>query len=238
MLAPSFKEIGDAAKLAPTPPIRLPAAQSSRDASRMRLLPISAFPEGGSNRTFDEPELEAARRVADWIRGYLMQPHPRVGRAGVVCPFTPITARMDVIRIGLSPAREEEAILRNMTEAMRAFEAIDCPKGQRHFRAALVGFPNCADDEGRARLKRVQNRLRGESILRGKMIGLFEPNAQDKGVVNPDFRPMRSPLPLLAIRMLVENDAPFVVRNPLLAPIYLLKFPLTGTRKLMSLLWS
>jgi hypothetical protein len=68
------------------------------------------------------------------------------------------------------------------------------------------------------------------------MFALFEPNSLDKGLINPEFRPMRSPVPLVAIRMLVENDAPFVVRNPLLAPIYLMKFPLTGARKLWSAL--
>jgi hypothetical protein len=68
------------------------------------------------------------------------------------------------------------------------------------------------------------------------MFALFEPNSEGKGLLNPEFRPLRSPLPLLAIRMLVENDAPFVLRNPLLAPIYLLKFPLTGPRKIWSAL--
>jgi hypothetical protein len=41
---------------------------------------------------------------------------------------------------------------------------------------------------------------------------------------------------LLAIRLLVENDAPFVLRNPLLAPIYLAKFPLKGSRRLVAAL--
>ncbi len=124
-----------------------------------------------------------------------------------------------------------------MGRALEAFEAIDCPEDQSHFRAVIVAFPNCGDDEGSARLKVAQNRLRPESILRGKMIGLFEPKSEDEGLVNPDFRPLRSPVPLLAIRMLVENDAPFVLRNPRLAPIYLMKFPLSGPLKLWRALW-
>ena len=66
------------------------------------------------------------------------------------------------------------------------------------------------------------------------MIGLFEPNSQAEGLLNPAFRPLRSPVPALAIRMLVEQDAPFVVRNPLLAPVYIAKFPFAGTRRLLS----
>ena len=68
------------------------------------------------------------------------------------------------------------------------------------------------------------------------MVGFFEPNSEDRGLINPDFRPLRAPIPLLAIRLLVENDAPFVLRNPLLAPIYLAKFPFKGSRRLVAAL--
>ena len=44
-------------------------------------------------------------------------------------------------------------------------------------------------------------------------------------------------MPLLAIRSLVENDAPFVLRNPRLAPIYLWRFPVSGPLKLAERLW-
>jgi hypothetical protein len=195
----------------------------------LRLRPLSAFPE--------TPGCEPERVVANWARAYLMRPHPGLGRAGAVCPFTPASARLDAMLVGSSPARDVEAIFQAMESALAAFDAIVCPPGQRHFRAVIVAFPHCGGEAGRARLKTVQNRLRPVSIYRGKMIGLFEPLSEDKGLINPDFRPLRSPVPLLAIRMLVENDAPFVLRNPRLAPIYLLKFPLNGPLRLWSALW-
>ena len=205
---------------------------SSAPETDLRLRPLSALPEHSG----ETPRAEIDQIIADWVRSYLMRPHPQLGRPGAVCPFTSAAARMDAIRVGSSPARTQEAVDRTMRQALAAFEAIECPKGQRHFRTVIVGFPDCADEEGRARLKNARNRMRLQSILRGKMFALFHPNSGDKGLLNPDFRPLRSPLPLLAIRMLVENDAPFVLRNPLLAPIYLLKFPLTGPRKIWSAL--
>jgi hypothetical protein len=198
----------------------------------LRVRPLSALRDPSG----ETPVAETDQIIADWVRSYLMRPHPKLGRSGAVCPFTSAAARLDAIRVGSSPARTEEAVDRTMRQALAAFEAIECPKPQRHLRTTIVGFPNCADEEGRARLKTARNRLRLESILRGKMFALFEPNSGDKGLLNPEFRPLRSPLPLLAIRMLVENDAPFVLRNPLLAPIYLLKFPLTGPGKIWSAL--
>jgi hypothetical protein len=203
----------------------------------LRMWPISAIasnapPPGG------DPLPEACVILAQWVRSYLMRPHADLGRAGDVCPFTAQASRLDTIRIGVSDAGAGDAaqILRTMESAITAFENIPCARSMRHFRTAIVGFPHCAGQEGARVLKQVQNRLRPHSIFGGKMVGFFEPNSEDRGLINPDFRPLRAPIPLLAIRLLVENDAPFVLRNPLLAPIYLAKFPLKGSRRLVAAL--
>jgi hypothetical protein len=200
--------------------------------AHLRLRPLSALPDASG----ETPGAEIDQIIADWVRSYLMRPHPKLGRPGAVCPFTSAAARLDAIRVGWNPARTQGAVDLAMRQALAAFEAIECPKAQRHFRTVIVGFPSCADEDGLTRLKNARNGMRLQSILHGKMFALFEPNSGDKGLLNPEFRPLRSPVPLLAIRMLVENDAPFVLRNPLLAPIYLLKFPLTGPRKIWSAL--
>ena len=200
-------------------------------AAGMRLRPLSTFAYPGGE--FGDP----AQRVADWVRTYLMRPHPDLGRDGAVCPYTPVSVRAGLAIVGSDEARDEEGIFAAMRQAITAFETMDCKPAQRSFRCVVVAFRNCDCDKGRAALKRVQNRLRPESTRKGKMIGLFEPHSEDRGLINPEFRPLRSPLPLLAIRSLVEGDAPFVVRNPRILPIYLLKFPFSGPRKLMSQLW-
>ena len=178
----------------------------------------------------------ASQALAGWVRGYLMRPHPDLGRTGHVCPFTAQAARMALLKIGLSQlgAADAPAILATMNDALRAFDALPCRRATRLFRTVIVGFPNCTDEAGIATLRRVQNALRHHSIVGAKMIGLFEPNSQAEGLINRDFRPLRAPVPALAIRMLVEQDAPFVRRNPLLVPVYLMKFPLAGPRRLMG----
>ena len=173
--------------------------------------------------------------LADWVRLYLMRPHPDLGRTGHVCPFTAKAARLDLLRIGISPLgpTDRRQIRKTMAYALQAFYALPCTRATKVFRTVIVGFPNCADPDGIAALHQVQNAMRHHSLVRAKMIGLFEPESSATGLINPDFRPLRSPLPVLAIRMLVEQDAPFVARNPLLAPVYLLKFPLAGSRRLL-----
>ncbi len=48
------------------------------------------------------------------------------------------------------------------------------------------------------------------------MIGFMHATNDAPGLWNQDFRPLRAPLPVLAIRHLVEQDAPFAARHKLL----------------------
>jgi hypothetical protein len=202
--------------------------------SSLRFWPLSAFGPPSASPTTE------GGAIAQWVRGYLMRPHPELGREGAVCRFTNGAAKLDAIRIAVShnSSRDLPAILKTMQEAIEVFEGIPCPASMQHLRAVLVAFPDCADEAGLRALKKAQNVLRPNSIYRGKMIGFFEPNSRDRGLINPDFRPLRSPLPLLAIRVLVEGDAPFVLRNPRLAPIYLATFGFRGARRLLAALWA
>ncbi len=45
------------------------------------------------------------------------------------------------------------------------------------------------------------------------MIGQFHPRCDNPGLWNTDFRPLRSPLPLLAIRRMVVFDLPFLTED-------------------------
>ena len=210
--------------------IDMPQGAVARDerAGRLQLSTLAAA---------EAPSADpASRAIAGWVRGYLMRPHSELGRTGHVCPFTAQAARLSLVRIGTSPlgGGDRAAILATMRAAMHAFDTMPCTPAAAIFRTVIVAFPRCADAAGIVALHRVQNAMRHHSILRARMIGLFEPASEAAGLINPAFRPLRSPVPALAIRLLVEQDAPFVLRNPLLAPVYLAKFPLAGTRRLID----
>jgi hypothetical protein len=165
-----------------------------------------------------------------------MSDHPELGREGNVCPFTSMAARIDTLRFGISEARFNEPA-RIRFELLQAFDKLDQiphPREMDTHRAVLIGFPNCDDTSGLAALTKVQKSLRLLSFRRARMIGLFHQHTEEPGLWNPKFRPLRSPLPVIAIRSLVVQDAAFVVRHPLLAPAYLVNFPLTGTRQLAA----
>lgn len=178
----------------------------------------------------------ALATLLDWVETHLMREHSDLGRTGAVCPYTRQAARLDTIRLAIctaGPDQEERAfvLLRN---GFRALDAIPSRPGMAHFRTVIVGFPNCADERGVAMLQRVQRRQRFHSLARGRMIGLMHRASDAPGLWNRGFRPLRSPLPVLAIRHMVEPDAPFAARHPLLLMPYLMRFRLAGIRRLID----
>lgn len=174
--------------------------------------------------------------LLDWVENYLMREHPELGRTGAVCPFTRQAARIDTARLGIctAGADEEERAFALIRGSFGALDAIPCKPGLAHFRAVIIGFPGSTDERGIAMLQRVQNRHKFYSLARGRMIGLMHEASEAPGLWNPDFRPLRAPLPVLAIRHMVEHDAPFTARHPLLLVPYLARFRLAGGRRLID----
>jgi hypothetical protein len=176
------------------------------------------------------------RTLLDWIEGYLMAGHPELGRTGAVCPFTKQAAKIDTVRLGISHAapQDEERAFTLIRDGFAELGRIPSKPGMRRFQTVIVGFPDCNTEQGVAMLRQVQRRLRFHSLRRGKMIGMMHATSEDPGLWNPDFRPLRAPLPVLAIRHMVAQDAPFAAKHPPLIVAYLLKFPLAGTKRLIA----
>ena len=165
-----------------------------------------------------------------------MASHGELGRTGAVCPFTKQAAKLDTIRVSLSQlefSQEQDAYLL-VRNAFRVLNGIPARKGMKHFRTVIIGFPGLDTEEGLAVLKRIQRAHRTSSLMRGRMIGLMHATSEDQGLWNPKFRPLRAPMPVLAIRHMVEQDAPFAARHPALMLAYLAHFRLRGIRRLTA----
>lgn len=171
-----------------------------------------------------------------WTENYLMQGHADLGRTGAVCPFTKQAAKLDTVRLAIShasPDAEEEAFSL-IRRCFSELEQIPCRTGMEHFRTIIIGFPDCDTPDGLEMLQRVQKRHKYYSLRRFRMIGYMFASNDAPGLWNPDFRPLRAPLPVLAIRHLVEQDAPFAARHPLLMAPYLAKFKFAGAKRLID----
>lgn len=179
----------------------------------------------------------AMTQLRNWVETYLMRGHDDLGRTGAVCPFTKQASRIDTVRLAISRAGadDEDEAFALVRSAFSELDDIPCKSGMEYFRTIIIGFPDCTDDDGFDMLQRVQKRHKFYSLSRFRMIGFMFAKSDAPGLWNADFRPLRAPLPVLAIRYLVEQDAPFAARHKLLMVPYLLRFGFGGAKKLWAL---
>lgn len=180
----------------------------------------------------DHPALagvvDKLRATFSWAREYLCRPHPDLGRKGPVCPF--VQGAMDrgtffvaVYRGSvLNPAdlNDELLIYRDWFQAL---PPTDGPAAQ--FKTILLILPDVSGPAANAMVDAIQQQLKPRYVADGLMIGEFHDGPPNKGGLwNPDFRPLRSPLPLLAIRRMVPSDFPFLAHDPAFLTAYLRLF--------------
>jgi hypothetical protein len=156
--------------------------------------------------------------VLDWIRGFLAHPHPQLGRKGSVCPFVPVALGFDTIWMAevaeTMPTFEHISAI--ITEYRNVFLETEPKSGPDAInKAFLLVFPSLAANgaDGAAIVDKVQASLKRYFVEMGLMLGEFHAGNQTPGLRNPDFRPLRSPIPMLAIRHMVESDLPFLIRE-------------------------
>ena len=168
------------------------------------------------------------RQVLDWAGEYLCHPHAELGRRGNVCPYAQGSIDRGTFLLALRRGRPADADeVADALLAHRDWFEEQCradPAGAA-YRTVLVVFPDLEPGDVRRVVDGTQQRLKPEYVSRGLMIGEFHQGPPDKaGLWNPDFRPLRSPLPLLAIRQMVPTDFPFLADDPELVAAYLSRF--------------
>jgi len=157
--------------------------------------------------------------VINWMERFLAAPHADLGRGGDVCPF---------IRRALS--KDTIEFFRNTSEDETSFEEeikrhlVDFTNGDRSdiLRARIIlptGLKN-AD----LVVDTVQRRLKSLFVEKHLMIGQFFESCNEPGLWNDSFRPLQTPVPLLAIRSMTPTDVAFLHYDPDFLESYLDKF--------------
>lgn len=174
------------------------------------------------------PDLQLLARTMAWVVSYLTNPHPELGRSGPVCPFTRPALRKNTFFLTVyhgSDLRREDVV-----EVVRAYrdwfleleprEGKDVP-----YKTINITFPDISTEDAIELIEDTQTRLKPEYVPHGIMIGEFHPGPPRKaGLWNPDFRPLRSPVPLMSIRYMVPTDFAFLRDTLELMTAYLTRF--------------
>jgi hypothetical protein len=180
---------------------------------------------------------DALARLCDWVENYLMGSHPELGRPGLVCPFTRLARKHDTIRLAICKATPEDRadVFAAVQCGYEMLDRIPATAETAVLRTVVIGFPNCNSEEGLALIHQGQRRHKLHAAMHFRMLGLMHPASEARGVWNPNFRPLRSPMPVLAMRYMVEQDAALIANHRLQWPSYCLKFGASGMRRIKEI---
>ncbi|CRK62118.1 hypothetical protein [Alloactinosynnema sp. L-07] len=167
----------------------------------------------------DQPALSSVLR---WSQDYLVSPHADLGRTGPVCPYTQPSLRKNLFHLAL-PTTDD---LAGAVAALRSWHtrlSADLDDADRELLTLLLVLPDM-DHTDSTELDLLQRKAKDEFVADGLMIGQFHPTCPEPGLWNPDFRPLRSPVPLLAVRQMLVFDLLFLIDDLDHADSYLRRF--------------
>lgn len=152
--------------------------------------------------------------IMEWVKSFLGRHHPDLGRPGPVCPFVPHALKSNSIQMAVIRAKNLDS--QQLEEIVRRYRDIFleiAPKEKELAinKAFLLIFPDVQIHETSKLIDGIQQKLKPSFVESGLMIGEFHKRNESSGLHNPNFRPLRSPIPLLAIRFMVESDLPFLL---------------------------
>jgi hypothetical protein len=174
-------------------------------------------------RLFEPTDLDqpVVRELVAWVDDYLLRPHPELGRKGPVCPYAQGSLHRG--RFYVNVVEGVPATAAELAFAIRPYRDWFlqlAPHGTADgtYTTILNAFPQLTDFQLVDEAQRALQRL---FVRDGLMVGEFHDGPPDKpGLWNPEWRPLRSPVPMLAIRHMVASDLPFLVHSPDLVAVH------------------
>jgi hypothetical protein len=177
--------------------------------------PAFSAPVSVSEISHFAENIDTFSEAAEWVRTYLARPHPALGRTGPVCPFAKPALIKDTIRVAvvrLAHGDKRAQIIRAIQHHLDSFVSTAGPDNDRLLHSTLILFPDVSLEEAPNLIDLTKEELKTKFIEQGLMLGEFHALNESPGLHNPEFRPLRSPIPMLAIRYMVPTDFVFLDR--------------------------
>jgi hypothetical protein len=160
-----------------------------------------------------EQDLSYLIEITQWLKNYVAKPHPDLGRSGAVCPFVPPSFKLNSLRLTVIHSKNLDIqqiadLILPYRDVFLNLEPKEKPAALN--KAILFIFPDIPTEDAPNTIDVVQKKLKPFFVDAGLMIGEFHNRTESPGLHNPNFRPLRSPIPLLVIRPMTEADLIFM----------------------------
>jgi hypothetical protein len=176
---------------------------------KLWLIPISDL-ESGRDFVSDQ-DFKSMEILSNWVLEYLCTPHPSLGRAGPVCPFTRQSIEKGKFWIAtISNAQFESDEIVELIDGYRDL-FLELPSKDLMDKTIILALPGLNGETCGPKVDDLQKKLKPHFVNQGLMIGQFYSSCMESGLWNEQFHPLQSPIPLLAIRHMVPSDFPFLV---------------------------
>ena len=160
-------------------------------------------------------DVETIRKVStlyNWIDTFVIKPNEKLGRTGIVCPFCPIS--VDQNRMYFQILRGEKS-LEEIKPVLLQYRDLFLNEGQKPgkdaiYQTFIMIFPDVSEKNYDALIDGVQRELKVYFVEKGLMLGGMHPLVESGGIHNPEFRPLKSPTPILVIRYMTKLDIQFL----------------------------
>lgn len=152
--------------------------------------------------------------VFAWIRQYLGQPHPELGRDGPVCPFAQPAIEADQLSVIIS---EDDGASRTrlrgaLFQLAASFSARLRERAPSMYASLVVVFPRLGADRFHF-LDELHDELKTSLMSSDIMVTSFHPQSERPAIWNPEFHVLRAPFAGFAFRRMDVRDIVFVGHN-------------------------
>ena len=146
--------------------------------------------------------------MVEWARTFLTQPHDRLGRSGVVCPFVGPSLAENVFWMTVYRGpRDPRAYDEFLTKHRRWFPDLEPKRGERAaYKVILVLFPDLPTEDAEARLEELHRLTKPVFNAETLASVVCYPACARPGLRRADFPAFDSPVPFLAFRNMVLCD--------------------------------
>ncbi|MER5688151.1 DUF6875 domain-containing protein [Streptomyces sp. NPDC002205] len=152
--------------------------------------------------------------VLEWVRDYVGQPSPELGRIGPVCPFVLPALQNGAMRLRFHygvDCTDKDQTRSLLIDELSSFAATSASPGRsgNSLASVLIVLPD-AGPKGWSLIDDLYLELKAAAVAMGLMIGQFHPDCDERAVHNESFRVSKAPVCVIAVRHMALHDVLFL----------------------------